>query len=260
MDINHSLDGIKNSSKKLNKEINIYKLKILQKEKNLIYEQNNFDKLLDNFFLIFKKITFFINSKFKIKQICIDLFKMIKNILVKLINSSLQVNEYSNKFILKSKALEKKLEEQEDFIKLNLKENRDLKKEISKINSVLTKFLDKPEKLIKNSTPENLGHNSITKVDFYQEENVRLGSELFETKKKFEILKSEIEKYEQQRSNLVSKINSVNDALKDTNIVTNVFENEVKQKKIDIIDHSKIEKKNSQDLNEQIKEIFTNKN
>ena len=185
---------------------------------------------------------------------------MIKNILVKLINSSLQVNEYSNKFILKSKALEKKLEEQEDFIKLNLKENRDLKKEISKINSVLTKFLDKPEKLTKNSTPENLGHNSITKVDFYQEENVRLGSELFETKKKFEILKSEIEKYEQQRSNLVSKINSVNDALKDTNIVTNVFENEVKQKKIDIIDHSKIEKKNSQDLNEQIKEIFTNKN
>ena len=36
---------------------------------------------------------------------------------------------------------------------------------------------------MKNPVPENLGHNSISRVDFYQEENVRLGSELVETKK-----------------------------------------------------------------------------
>ena len=32
-----------------------------------------------------------------------------------------------------------------------------------------------------------------------------------------------------QRSNLISKINSVNDALKDTNVLTNVFQNDYKE-------------------------------
>ena len=80
-----------------------------------------------------------------------------------------------------------------------------------------------------------------------------------ETKKKFEILKSEIEKYEQQRSNLISKINSVNDALNDTNVLTNVFNNDVKPK-VNVIDHKKIEIKSNLDLNEQVKNIFSNKN
>ena len=104
---------------------------------------------------------------------------------------------------------------------------------------------------------ENLGHNSSSRVDFYQEENVRLGSELMETKKKFEILKSEIEKYEHQRSNLISKINSVNDALNDTNVLTNVFSNDVKPK-VNVIDHKTIETKSNLDLNEQVKNIFSN--
>ena len=80
-----------------------------------------------------------------------------------------------------------------------------------------------------------------------------------ETKKKFEILKSEIDKYEQQRSNLISKINSVNDALNDTNVLTNVFNNDVKPK-INIIDHKNIQNKSKNEINEQIKNIFLNKN
>ena len=125
--------------------------------------------------------------------------------------------------------------------------------------------LENPKNILENSNnnsenkiSENLGHNSIARVDFYQEENVRLGSELLDTKKKFEILKSEIEKYEEQRSNLISKINSVNDAINDTNVLTNVFDNNVKPK-IQITDHNKIEKKDKGlvDLNEQVKNIFS---
>ena len=181
---------------------------------------------------------------------------MIK-IIWKLISSISKINENSI-ISLKSKALEKKLEDQENFIKLNIRENQELKNEIGKINSALSKILDKPENFVKNSVPENLGHNSISRVDFYQEENVRLGSELVETKKKFEILKSEIEKYEQQRSNLITKINSVNDALNDTNVLTNVFSNDIKSK-VNVIDHKKIETKSNIDLNEQVKNIFSNK-
>ena len=61
-------------------------------------------------------------------------------------------------------------------------------------------------------------------------------------KKKVEIMKQEIEKFEEQRSNLVTKINSVNDVIKDTNVLTNVFENSVKIDKVEIKDY-KIEKK-----------------
>ena len=136
-----------------------------------------------------------------------------------------------------------------------LESNKRLKKkEISDLNLKIDEHLKN-----NNLKPaENLGHNSSSRVDFYQEENVRLGSELLETKKKFEILKSEIEKYEQQRSNLISKINSVNDALNDTNVLTNVFSNDVKPK-VNIIDHNKIETKNNLDLNDQVKNIFSNK-
>jgi hypothetical protein len=83
-----------------------------------------------------------------------------------------------------------------------------------------------------------------------------LGSELLDTKKKFEILKNEIEKYEEQRSNLITKINSVNDALNDTNVLTNVFDNSVKSK-VNILDHNKITNKNNLDINEEVANIFS---
>jgi len=103
---------------------------------------------------------------------------------------------------------------------------------------------------------QKIGHNSNTKVDFYQEENLRLGSELVDTKKKFEILKNEIEKYENQRSDLISKINSVNDVINDSNVLTNVFENKIKPK-VNILDPQNIQKKDETNLNEKVKAIFS---
>ena len=143
---------------------------------------------------------------------------MIKISITKILDKLLN----SNELVLKSKLLEKRMDEHQSFIELSVKENRELKNDISKINLALNKILENPNNILENSNnnsenkiSENLGHNSIARVDFYQEENVRLGSELLDTKKKFEILKSEIEKYEEQRSNLISKINSVNDAIND---------------------------------------------
>ena len=251
-------NDFKKLSENLNNRINLFKINQLNKENHFVYEQNQFDIFLNNIFVNFGKIILVTINKLELKKISIEILKMIKILFEKLISSISKISENSNKLILKSKALEKKLEDQENFIKLNTKENQELKNEIGKINSALTKILEQPESFIKNPIPDNLGHNSISKIDFYQEENVRLGSELVETKKKFEILKSEIEKYEQQRSNLITKINSVNDALNDTNVLTNVFKNEVKSK-VNIIDHKKIERKSNQDLNEQIKNIFLNK-
>ena len=238
-----------------NKIIN-FKNNFLNKEDLWIYQKNNFDLFLDKVVIEIIKITkFILNSKTTmiIKE---KILKTINSLIDKISsNKNFPVNKlnYDNSKIEK---LDQKIDLQYQTIQNTfLESNKRLKKEISDLNLKIDENLKN-----NNFKPaENLGHNSSSRVDFYQEENVRLGSELMETKKKFEILKREIEKYEQQRSNLISKINSVNDALNDTNILTNVFSNDVRPK-VNVIDHKKIETKSNLDLNEQIKNIFSNKN
>jgi len=238
-----------------NKILN-FKNNFLNKEDLWVYQQNNFDLFLDKVVIEIIKITkFILNSKTTM---------IIKEKVLKTLNSLIDKISLNKNFPVKKitfdnskiEKLDQKIDLQYQTIQNTfLESNKRLKKEISDLNLKIDGHLKN-----NNYRPaENLGHNSISRVDFYQEENVRLGSELMETKKKFEILKSEIEKYEQQRSNLISKINSVNDALNDTNVLTNVFNNDVKPK-VKVIDHKKIETKSNIDLNEQVKNIFSNKN
>ena len=238
-----------------NKIIN-FKNNFLNKDDLWIYQKNNFDLFLDKVVIEIIKITkLILNSKTTM---------IIKEKILKTINSLIDKISSKKSFPVnklnfdntKVEKLDQKIDLQYQTIQNTfLESNKRLKKEISDLNLKIDEHLKN-----NNFKPaESLGHNSGSRVDFYQEENVRLGSELMETKKKFEILKSEIEKYEQQRSNLISKINSVNDALNDTNVLTNVFNNDVKPK-VNIIDHKKIETKSNIDLNEQIKNIFSNKN
>ena len=79
---------------------------------------------------------------------------------------------------------------------------------------------------------------------------------MLETQKKSEILRDEVEKFENQRSNLISQINSVNDVIKDSNILTSVFENKI-EPKINIAEPQNIKKKSKPDLNDQVKAIFS---
>ena len=154
--------------------------------------------------------------------------------------------------------LEKKFDNQQLILERSFEQNSKLQQEINNINNKIVNKYEQPELNYENEKPQVIGHNSNTKVDFYQEENLRLGSELVETKKKFEILKNEIEKYENQRSNLITKINSVNDVINDSNVLTNVFENKI-QPKVNILDPQNIQKKDKVDLNDQIKAIFSKK-
>ena len=188
-----------------------------------------------------------------------NILKSIKNNFIKkfyrlLVKKSNQTNKLLNKF----ENLEKKLDDQQKFLERNFELNSKLKNEIDTINNKIDTDLENQRADVLNDIPDVLGHNSSNRVDFYQEENLRLGSELVETKKKFEILKNELDKYEDQRSNLISKINSINDEINNTNILTNVFENNV-QPKVQITDHNKIPKKEADDLNEQVKAIFSKK-
>jgi hypothetical protein len=253
MTFNNSINNILNESKVLENKISNFKSNIDQKDDFFVFEKNQFDLFIDSTFNLIEKILIFLDNNLKIKHNLLKIIKMIKNTITKLLEKILQSNQtFSN-----SKLLEKRLDEQQKFIEQSVKENLELKKDINKINESLSKLLENPKNVLETNEPENLGHNSIARVDFYQEENVRLGSELLDTKKKFDILKGELEKYQEQRSNLISKINSVNDAINDTNVLTNVFDNNVKPK-IDVIDHNKLKskKENKVDLNQQVANIF----
>ena len=253
MTFDNSINNILNKSKVLENKISNFKSNIDQKDDFLVFEKNQFDLFIDSTFKFIEKILVFLDNNLKIKNNFLYIIKMIKNTITKILEKILQSNQtFSN-----SKLLEKRLDEQQKFIEQSVKENLELKKDINKINESLSKLLENPNKFLETKEPENLGHNSIARVDFYQEENVRLGSELLDTKKKFDILKGELEKYQEQRSNLISKINSVNDAINDTNVLTNVFDNDVNPK-INIIDHNKLKSKEESkvDLNQQVANIF----
>ena len=182
-----------------------------------------------------------------IKKFILSNSRKFKNgFIIRIYNLIKKRSKTISNLLLKFELLEKKLDNQNVMLQRSFELNSKLQKEIDLINKKLIDNSAKPFTNFRYDKITSIGHNSNesnTKVDFYQEENLRLGSELVETKKKFEILKKEIEKYEDQRSNLVSKINSVNEALNDTNILTNVFKNDVKHK-IDVIDHKKLTTKN----------------
>jgi len=233
-------------SQYLERKINLLRSKLDNKQGYFICEQD----------IVGIKIEKYFNS---IIMLLKNILKSIKNNFIKkfyrlLVKKSNQTNKLLNKF----ENLEKKLDDQQKFLERNFELNSKLKNDIDTINNKIDTDLENQRADVLNDIPDVLGHNSSNRVDFYQEENLRLGSELVETKKKFEILKNELDKYEDQRSNLISKINSINDEINNTNILTNVFENNV-QPKVQITDHNKIPKKEADDLNEQVKAIFSKK-
>jgi len=238
---NHTIE-----SQDLERKINLLRSKLDNNQAYFICEQDiigiKIEKYFNSIIIFFKNILRSIKNNFIIK-----FYRL-------LVKRSNQTNKLLNKF----EHLEKKLDDQQKFLEKNFELNSKLKNDIDNINNKIDSELENQRPDVSNDISDVIGHNSSNRVDFYQEENLRLGNELVETKKKFEILKNELDKYEDQRSNLISKINSINDEINNSNILTNVFENNV-QPKVQITDHNKIPTKEVDDINEQVKAIFSKK-
>lgn len=224
---NHSIE-----SQNLDRKIKLLRSRLDNKQGYFICEQDivgvKIEKYFNSIIMLFKNILKNIKNNFIIK-----FYRLI-------VKKSNQTNKLLNKF----ENLEKKLDDQQKFLEKNFELSSKLQNDFDTLNNKIDVEIQNQSEEISNNMPDVIGHNSSNRVDFYQEENLRLGSELVETKKKFEILKSELEKYEDQRSNLISKINSINDEINNSNILTNVFENNV-QPEVQITDHNKIQKKRS---------------
>jgi len=241
-------------SKILAEEIKAFEEKIRSKNDMMVFEPNKFDLFIDDIFNI-------VSAKYK----TIDKFLM-KNLLIKsglFIKNNLKFFRVSLKNIFRSiNSLEKKIESQQELLLKTIEFNQEL-------SIKLNKFDDKIKSIILENS-HNKKHDNIlnekiedTKLNIIQEENLRISNELFESRQKIDIMRQEVEKYNQQRTDLINKINSVNEIVNDSNVLTTVFENNITSQKIRVLDPEKpIVKKINQDqinLEEKVKQIFTKK-
>ena len=229
------------SNNLLKTKISNFKNLINSKDYPIVYEQNNFDIFLNIVTDYSKKFYF----KF-LQTLATKIIYMVKNSF----NNFLDLISNVNKF-------EKKIEHQEKIINQTFEINNNLSRQINELSQKFNNYVSNAEKVI--STKEKINVKSVNVINnkerFYQEENLRLSNELHETIKKLNIMREEIVKFEDQRSNMIKKINSINNEIQDSNVMTNVFSNNIEKEKIKIIDHNS-NKNNDLDLNQEVLNIF----
>ena len=229
------------SNNLLKTKISNFKNLINSKDYPIVYEQNNFDIFLNIVTDYSKKFYF----KF-LQTLATKIINMVKNSF----NNFLDLISNVNKF-------EKKIEHQEKIINQTFEINNNLSRQINELSQKFNNYVSNAEKFV--TTKEKINVKSVNVINnkerFYQEENLRLSNELHETIKKLNIMREEIGKFEDQRSNMIKKINSINNEIQDSNVMTNVFSNNIQKEKIKIIDHNS-NKNNALNLNQEVLNIF----
>ena len=156
---------------------------------------------------------------------------------------SSELNTHKNK-IIDLENDNKKLKEQ---VQVLSQKNLDLENILDKINIADDK----------NQINLDIVKTLEEKINFYQEENIRISNDLIESRKKYDITKNQIEGFENQRSTLLDKINSVNEVINNSSNVTNVFDGNHKEKSISLIKSSSKKSKSDEYLNKEILNIFS---
>jgi len=255
--LNHSLKRSKESFNILYDNHKDLKLNFSTVEEDLNYKKKKLsisgelNEKLEN------KIKNLENKLIEYKDIEFDFSSKVKKLENYIFNSNTKIDELANqnKNLKKNNTeLKTKLDSVghieiylEEINQLKLK-NKDLENTIEKLKS----YEDNNDQNI------NIIKELENKIKYYQEENIRISNQLYEANKRFDIIKSEIEVLQDQRSSLIAKINSVNDVIGNSKIVTNVFQNSQPQNtKVSITDPEiKIEKQ-SKDIDEEILDIFS---
>ena len=162
--------------------------------------------------------------------------------------------------------LEEEISNNNNYLNETTSDNEKVKSELNEYKNTEKNLREKNQELQKsiNDLKSNVNHNDRNKtiieledkIKHYQDENIRIGSELFESNKKFEITKESLSELQNNRSHLIEKINSINEVIKNENVVTSVFNSNLEDSKIKIIDSNKPEKKDTVDIDTKIKNIF----
>jgi chromosome segregation ATPase len=155
---------------------------------------------------------------------------------------------------VKNKNLESKYLEIENNLETLKNNKHELKKENDKLQN-LTNTLKIPQNIIDENKKQI--ENLENKIIFYQEDSLRINNELLVSQNKFKNINLEINNLKDERVNLVERINSINDVIKEENIVSNVFINDIKENKIKVIKSSKKTENDKTELDKTIKGIFS---
>ena len=255
--LNHSLKRSKENFSTLYDNHKDLKLNFSTVEEDLNYKKKKLSISSELNEKLENKIKNLENKLIEYKDIELDLSSKVKKLENYIFRSNTKNDELSNQ----NKNLEKNNTELKTKIdsvghidvyldeinKLKLK-NKDLENTIEKLKS----YEDNNDQNI------NIIKELENKIKYYQEENIRISNQLYEANKRFDIIKSEIEVLQDQRSSLIAKINSVNDVIGNSKIVTNVFQNSQPQNtKVSITDPKiKIETQ-SKDIDKEILNIFS---
>ena len=150
------------------------------------------------------------------------------------------------------------------MIKKYFQNNNKMKDDILKLNANINDLFKHKNSASDNANNQNNFNPIIpntnqekSKLEFYQNENLRMSGELLEIKKKYQIIKQELEKNTMQRKLVIDRINNVNEVLSENNIVTSVFNNNIQNevKKVITVDNNK----KKINLDEEISKIFLSK-
>jgi hypothetical protein len=167
--------------------------------------------------------------------------------------------------------VETRLKEKDISIKKFLIDNDELKVTISRYIEHNKKLQDNIIQLKKDYGENPLSKSQIdemaNKINFYQEENIRLSSEITDRNNDLESMKINFTKVELEKNNIFEKIKELNNSLINNNKVSTPFkkenyeDNSLKLRTSDnIIDSNtseeKIKEKSSKNLNDSINNIF----
>ena len=237
LNLTDHVKNLKDTIKKKDLEINSINQKLIDNQNKIIHLETNNSEL---------------NSKIDIYQ----------NQIIQLKNEN---KELSDKLV-KSLDNQEIIEKNNQDLNLKLDELESLKvfkheaQILNQKNSDLQITLDNLKVVdVKNKNNLDIIKVLEEKVNFYQEENVRISNDLIESRKKYDITKNQIQGFEDQRSTLLDKINSVNEVIQNEKVVTSFFENNQVTNNSDIEKEKKSKRKLTRtggDLNNEILKIF----
>ena len=160
-----------------------------------------------------------------------------------------------------------------DIIDTSTKDEKELKEMNSSLQYELSNLRENEQKLIENNkklhselvelrTSKNtvLQDDQLKKLkeklNFHQDENLRLSHELSNSQKKYNIMKNQLSNIENEKSNISKKIDELTETLESNNVVETPFKQKIFKKSQK---SSKSDMDQEIDLNEEIKQIFSKK-
>ena len=146
-----------------------------------------------------------------------------------------------------------------DLIKSQISEINDYK-QLNEKNQNLEKTIEDLRLSMSNNNGVNIS-DLENKIKHYQDENIRISSELVESDKRFAVTRDSLSALQDQRSDLIEKLNSINNVMKGENIISNVFDestDKANSNQAPKANSNQIPKKNihSGNLDKKIEDIF----